>query len=175
MPRAAYPLIILCFGLALLEATSRADTPLPGPTRTETFSPDGKIIAVSDPESNSTTLFRVSPDGDRTKLWAMHGWHRSLHVHNDGEHVVIGYPGLNLLPLNHRRSEPMLHFLRKGELLRVVPLDELITDRRNLHRTVSHYAWGSVRGFDKAGRLMVATNEGLCAYRAEDGKLMERK
>lgn len=95
------------------------DEPLPPPSVLTFLSPDKKICAVSDPKLQMTTVFRQSGER-RTKLWAMVGWHRSLFPANDGVHLVIGFPGLNLLPEKIDGGMGMVWFVRKGELLETV-------------------------------------------------------
>jgi hypothetical protein len=149
---------LLACGL-ILSGISKAlcDTPLPAPQKIESWSPDHTILAVADPDTNTTSVFRASPNGVKTKLWSMVGWYRDVHVSNDGGHLVIGYDGLNLIPSKYRKDMLMLYFVEKGQLISMVTLGELIGDLSKLHRTVSNYEWGSVKGFNGQGRLEVST------------------
>src|SRR5688572_30204689 len=116
--RRALPSLIL-FAIAFT-CTARADEPLPPPEVKEFWSLDRHYVAVSDPDAWTTTVFEVSEKDERTELWTMYGWFRDLHVWNDGEHLVAGYNGLNLLELDYREAQAMLHFFRRAEVIRVV-------------------------------------------------------
>jgi hypothetical protein len=137
-----------------------ADTPLPPPKTEEVWSPNKQFCAVMDPKPYTTTVFRVAGDGTREKQWAMLGWFRVAHLADDGEHFVVGNGGMNLLPVNVTKDEPMISFVKKGELVRMVTLGELLRNMSSLQRTVSHYRWGDYLGFDKKGRYVVKTVEG---------------
>jgi len=152
---------------------ARGDSPLPPPEKMERWSPDHKIFAVTDPDAQTTTVFRVNVDGTQTKLWAMVGWYRDLHVANDGTHVVIAYEGGNLIPQDYRKDKPMLFFVDQGRLLAVITLQDLVTDFSKLGRSVSHFSWGNVSGFNAAGQLGVTTVEGPKNYNVA-GKPVEK-
>lgn len=136
-----------------------ADTPLPPLAIKEVWSPNKNFCAVMDPKPETTTVYRVEGEGKRNKQWAMQGWFRVAHLADDGEHLVVGHGGINLLPLKVTKDEPMIRFFRKGELLNTVTLGELL-NQSSLKRTVSHYLWGNYLGLDDKGRYVVETVEG---------------
>jgi hypothetical protein len=112
-----------------------------------------------DPDSQITTVYRAKgSQGER--LWAMYGWFRVAALADDGDHLVTGYWGMNLIPVNYNKKEVMLYFFRRGELLNHVTLDQIIGDFFKLMRTASHYFWGNYGGFDRDGRYVVRTVEG---------------
>lgn len=137
-----------------------ADTPLPPPARKEVWSPNKRFCAVMDPKPTTITVYRIEPDGKRTSQWAMKGWFRVAHLANDGQHLIEGHGGINLLPLNVTKEEPMIWFYKKGELLNTVTLGELLNNQSSLKRTASHYLWGSYLGLDEQGHYVVETVEG---------------
>ena len=106
----------------LPETRVSADEPLPPPQRKEVWCGSHHYCAVMDPRLRLTTVYKV--DGNtRTKLWAMPGWYRVAFLADDGEHLVIGYDGLNLIPQDDgdRAKRPyegtgMIWFIRRGEL-----------------------------------------------------------
>ena len=106
-----------------------------------------------------TTVFRRTEDGS-APIWRMPGWFRIAALSNDGDHLVIGYGGGELIPLDFDRTFIILYFYERGELIREVPLGELIGDLASLQRTASHYFWGNFLGFDAHGHYLVATVEG---------------
>ena len=152
---------LLLFILTItIQAGLRADEPLPQPEVKEVWSPNKKFCAVMDPKPMTTTIFRVENDGKRTKSWAMKGWFRVAHLADDGEHLVVGNGGINLLLLNVTKDEPIIEFFKRGELIKTVTLGELLKDQSSLKRTVSHYLWGNYLGLDENGYYVVETVEG---------------
>ena len=135
----------------------RADTPLPPPELWTVFSPSKACCAVLDPRTQVTTVFAVDPAGARMKLWAMVGWHRAAFLADDGVHLVLGHPGLNLLPLDVRDDDVLLWFVRRGELVATRTVLEVVGSRSVLRRTASHWLWGGCRGIDGEGRFVVST------------------
>lgn len=93
-------------------------------------------------------------------LWKIPGWHRWLFVSDDGESVVVGYDGMNLVPLDVTLDEPVLFFYHRGNLVRTVTLKDFYRSKSQLRRTVSHFAWGHVPGFNHANQLVIELNGG---------------
>lgn len=152
------PLFLVCAFVPFLAESSRLDEPLPHPTEMTFWSPSRSVCAVSDPDTQLTTIYRVeNPSGKRIKLWQMYGWQRSVFVADDGRHVVLGYAGLNLLTLKHRPDQPMAYFVREGEVIGVAALNQLIRDLTKLPRTASHFRWGSCAGIDESGYFVIQT------------------
>jgi hypothetical protein len=160
MNRAAFVLLPFLLGSLSLEPAryGRADEPLPPPKEMTFWSPNRSVCAVSDPATQLTTVYRVeSNSGNRLKLWQMYGWQRSAFVADDGRHLVIGYPGLNLLTLKHLPDQPMAYFVREGEVIGVAALSQLVRDQSKLPRTASHFMWGGCHGFDTEGYFVIET------------------
>ena len=155
--------IILILGL-LLASLAHADSPLPPPTKQTIWSPNKQFFAIMEPDKQITTVYRSTKDGRGTKVWAMYGWFRVSGLADDGEHLVAGYWGVNLLPVNYDKNQVMLYFFKRGELINHVTLDQLIRDYSRLQRTVSHFHWGNYLGFDQAGNYIIETVEG-CTIR----------
>ena len=149
-------------GLLLSTAAWRAaaDSPLPAPADYKAQSPNGSCYALLEVKSARTTVFRRAKGRPAVRLWDMAGWFRVVSLSDDCEHLVVGYDGSNLLPLDFTPDLVMLRFFERGRLLREVRLNELIRDRSKLQRTVSHYNWGRYLGFDQRNRYLVETVEG---------------
>jgi hypothetical protein len=133
----AFRLIALAACLSL-PAPARADSPLPPPKPHTACSPSGAYCAVSEPAANITHVLRAKTT---TPLYSIRGWHRWLFVADDGESVVTGHDGLNLVPAGATLREPVLVFHRRGKPVRTLVLGDLYADRAQLQRTVSHLAW----------------------------------
>ena len=138
----------------------RADAPLPPPKVKEVWSPNKHYCAVMDPRKMTTTVYRAGAGEQRTKLWAMYGWFRVAHLANDGESLIAGHPGVNLLPTDVQMDDVLIYFFRRGELTRTVALKELVPDLSTLKKTASHLLWGNYLGLDAQGRYVVETVDG---------------
>lgn len=139
---------------------ARADAPLPPPMKHELCSSSGRFCAVSDPATMETTIYSLAPDGSRQEHWVMPGWFRVLYVADDGEHVVTGYNGVNLLPIDYDPEEVLVSFYDRGRLLRSLTLRALVPDLSKLQRTISHVYWGHYLGFDADGYFVVELVDG---------------
>ncbi|WP_295568987.1 hypothetical protein [uncultured Stenotrophomonas sp.] len=137
---------------ALAAGPALADAPLPPPERFTACSPARNLCADSDPALNST---RVTPHASGQEVWLIPGWHRWLFPSDDGESVVVGYEGMNLVPVDVTLSEPVLLFYHRGRLVRTVTLGQLYRRTSQLRRTVSHFAWVSTIGFNHSNQLVV--------------------
>ena len=132
--------LLLCLAvLALLGSTlpSLADAPLPPPSVVEVSSPDGSFRAVADPKKEQVVVFRHS---DTAPIWSLPGWHRWFFLANDGDHLILGPDGLNLLPLQVDGSQPLIVFMRRTEKVRVVTVGEIFPGLRGLQQTAAHFA-----------------------------------
>lgn len=158
----AAPFTLLALGAAALlsSASARADAPLRPPEKHVARSPNATIAAESDPASGLTTVYRVAPDGTRERRWAMAGWFRAIYPADDGDHLVVGFDGLNLLPRNAADDLVVLRFVRRGEAIRALTLRDVVPDRSILKRTASHLAWRESERFDAKGRFVVVTIDG---------------
>lgn len=143
--------------LLLFAAPVLADEPMFPPAIWETCSPSQEYCARLDPEANSVTAFRK--DTEHTVLWTAPGWSRVAGLADDGVHFVMGWEGMNLIPLDYDKNMPMLTFFRRGKQFAVVRLRDL-AGWLNLQRTVSHYYWGDYYGFDGNGHYVVKISRG---------------
>lgn len=147
--------------LALAVPSAAADSPLPPPTETKFRSQNERFLAVSDPVTSITTVYELnSPPGTRKKQWSMFGWVREAALADDGEHLLVVTPHLNLIPIDYDRNNPVLLLVHKGELVKTVSVMDVVRGESNLTRTTSHYAWGTFLGTDRSGRFRVRTANG---------------
>jgi hypothetical protein len=150
------PLIITILTVFAISMGGNAhgDEPLSPPTLKTDCSPSGEICSEMDPHKG-TIVYRMTEE-KRIVLWTMPGWFRAAYISDDGIHMVTGYDGLNLLG-QRNPNETMLQFWAAGNLLRSVPLEELLPDLSNLERTASHWNWGYYVGFDSDSLFVVET------------------
>lgn len=78
---------------------------------------------------------------------------------------------MNLVPRDVTLSEPVIYIYNKGKLVRRVVLGDFFKSISELAPTVSHYAWGSIQGFNQSNQLVVALVDGkYAAFSAGTGK-----
>ncbi len=134
-----------------------ADVPLSPPSTKTVCSANGMVCANTHPQ-NGVSVFTKEQESEKL-FWIMPGWYRVMFVADDGDHVVTGYDGQNLLS-RRDPAEIMLRFWKRGTLIRAVPLKELLSDLESLERTVSHWHWGNYLGIDGDGHMSVKTVDG---------------
>ena len=157
----AIALVAFSIGKAL------ADEPLPAPETKVVCSASGKFCVTSDLDAQATFL-RVK--STRKLLWSVPGWHRWIFVSDDGQTIAIGYDGMNLVPRDVTLSEPIIYVYNNGRLVRTVVLGDFFKSVSELTPTVSHYAWGSIQGFNRSNQLVVALVNGTyAAFSARTG------
>jgi hypothetical protein len=137
---------------------ARTDSPQPAVKKTF-WSPNRRFFAVTEPEEYVTTVYRSAPGGVEEKVWSMYGWFAFATLADDGEHLIVNHWG-ELIPLDYDKQRVVLYFFKRGELINLVRLDQIIQNNARLLRTESHYYWGSRKGLDQAGRYVVETVEG---------------
>ena len=165
-------LFSVCLAIGgLFWSAARAGEPLPPPEAKAVCSQNGFFCAVMDPEQKVTTVVRRRAGGVSQPLWSMDGWFRVAYVSNDGEYLVTGYDGVNLLPLKYKKDQVMISFYDRGRLIGQVRLNEMISDFSKLEKvasrdtalatarggsqTVSHYRWGDYMGLNSEDHLTV--------------------
>lgn len=147
----------------LASGSSFADSPLPPPQKKDVWSGNKQFCAEMDPRTRLTTVFAVQ-HGSRERKWSMPGWFRVAYLADDGEHLVIGHEGINLLPLNLDKNDILIYFVKRGEVIKTVTVSELVKNRTSLKRTASHLLWGSYLGIDEDGHFGVETVENRSLY-----------
>ncbi|HEX5036097.1 MAG TPA: hypothetical protein VFX30_02960 [bacterium] len=151
-----------------------ADAPLPPPELRTFCSRNGFFCAATDPEARLTTVYRRRAGGVQESLWSMPGWFRVAYLSSDGEYLVTGYDGLNLLPLDYKKDEVMLSFYDRGKLIRQVRLNEMIADFSKLEKTASHYQWGKLLGLNADDHLTVElADKRWLLYNVKTGQLIK--
>jgi len=88
-------------------------------------------------------------------LWIIPGWHRWLFVSDNGESVVIGYDGMNLVDQDLSLDQPIMFFYDRGRLVHTIRLADLYRSKSQLQRTASHLYWGDILGFNRANQLII--------------------
>jgi hypothetical protein len=132
-------------------------------------SPNGQFCA----EMNVEKVQTIVRQGGR-EIWRMEGWFEDVYLADDGNHLVVGYEGLSLLPIKFSPRTTIVTFYRRGELIRKVYVSEIIRDLNSLPLTGSHRLWGRTAGFDKMGRFIVRTVEDRAfAFDVTDGSVIE--
>lgn len=129
-----------------------ADQPLPPPSKYQVCSPDQAFCAEADPDSQTTSIFAR---GSATPIWSLGAWHRQVFFANGGDYLVIGPDGTSLISLGTKLSDPLLTFMKRNSVVRVVKVGDLFPSLSALERTASHYFWGNVLGVSPRNQLLV--------------------
>ena len=148
--------LLITLALCIFPAGAFGDEPSPAPATTRVLSPNGTITAISEPGDGT----RIIESASGKEIWEMPGWYRSIFISNDGEHLAIGYSGMNLVPLETPDSLELIGFWERGRKVKSLSLQAIVPDRSILQRTASHYAWGNVRGIDSDNCLVVERVDG---------------
>lgn len=154
----ARPLPVIGFAAAAIASLSslRADLPLPPPQDYQVRSANGQYVAKVTVAPPMTTVYAMQ-EGKETQAWSMVGFYRQVFLADDGQHLVIGYNGYNLISTNYSPDMVMVTFVEQGRILRQATLRELLPDLSKLQRTVSHYHWGHTPGINNRGEFVVET------------------
>ena len=129
-----------------------ADAPLRPPAKYRVCSPNQAFCAVADPTTQSVSIVAR---GETVPNWSIKPWHRQVFLANDGDHLIIGPDGLELIPLEAKLADPLLVFMNRTAVIRVVSVGDLFTSLSSLRRTASHYDWGRVVGVTARNQLVV--------------------
>ena len=155
-------------------STLVADEPLPPPHRHTTCSPSGEACVTSDPKEGTFSHPPGAADSSAA-LWTLPGWYRVAYLADDGDHLVTGYNGNNLVPLGDSEGIEILTFWRRGQSLQSYRLSDLIASKKALRRTPSHYHWGGYEGFDADGNFRLSTVEGVVfVFHPRTGKILRK-
>jgi hypothetical protein len=92
--------------------------------------------------------------------WSLPNWYRWIFVSNDGNYLVTGYDGMNLIPTAYADDLVILTFWNKGKEMRKVTLEEIAPQRSMLERTISHYYWGDIEGINENKKLIINRSDG---------------
>jgi hypothetical protein len=140
----------------VLSHNSYADSPPVAPMLTRECSLNGVYCIESDPEKNLTT---ITKKGAASPIGRISGWHRWMFISNEGN-VVIGYDGVNLVPIDIKMTEPVFYFYKKDKLIKTIVLGYLYQRKSQMQPTVSHYAWIDDVRFDAKNHLQVKLIDG---------------
>ena len=113
-----------------------ADAPILSDGEDRIDARNGAFFAIPSPDRRSTVTYRVVRGRKAERMWTLAGWHPGAFLSDDGEYLVVGYPGVNLLALDHEPDVVMLSFFHRAKAVGVVRLNEIIQDRAHLRRTV---------------------------------------
>ena len=143
---------LLFSATAAFTAVAKADQPTPVPQKITVQSADGLVSVISDPAAPPTT--KIVRASDKKVLWEIPGWHGGIFVSKDGKHVVVGNRG-GFIPVEHSEKMVLFTFWGEGAKIREVTLNEFLSDKSPLLRTMSHYIWGHIEKVDANGSLVV--------------------
>ena len=97
--------------------------------------------------------------GRTTPLWSMEGALPSAWLADDGAHLVAGLESPISLPEDYTKDHVLLSFFNRGQVIRHIRLNELITDFSKLQRDGATYRWAKYVELNACGYLAVETIE----------------
>jgi len=175
------PVIAFLVAVVVLARSLHADLPAKPPEDYEVRSPNGQYLARIIVTPPQTTVYALQ-QGVEVPQWSMKGFHRTVYLADDGQHLVIGYTNLVLRPeyaskeslelasKNARDSisawspavySPdmvILQFVDRGRIIREVTLRELVPDASKMIKAVSSWHWGEfLPGLNGQGEFVVRT------------------
>jgi hypothetical protein len=154
MGRVLFYVVLVC---VVGSAAAAADEPLAPQATVTVCSASGDFCATSDPGTGETIVHRRD---ETSPLWKIHGWYRWLLVTNDGHRVVIGYPGLNLIPQAAEMNTQVFRIYGPAGLVKSLSLGDLYRSKSQLAETASHYEWEKSVSLDATGHLVVEREDG---------------
>ncbi len=148
---------------------SRADAPLAVKSRVKVYSPNRHFYALSVLAERKTSVYRAT--APRTPLWEMEGYRSILFLADDGQHLVQGYKGGNLLDAHVTPDDMFLTFFVPSRQAGSITVGELFPHLDQLPRTASNITWGNFWGFDSAKRFAIVLSDGRkIVFDADTGK-----
>lgn len=148
---------LIILALALFDPLYADEPPLT-PAPITIYSPSGSYYARIDPKSGIEVFSSASEGTDY--IWKAPGWSWIAALSDTGEHLVLGYEGINLVPYDYDLNMVMLTFFHNGQVIKTVTLGELVDDALlDKHRTLGHRNWGMFNGLVEDGHYEVKTSE----------------
>lgn len=118
-----------------------------------------RFFAAPGPDRRSTVVFKRVGKREKERLWEAPTWSPAEYLTNDGEYLVTGYAGSNLLEHHYDLDEAMVSFYRRGTLINTVRLREIIRDTKHLEPSDDGVQWGFFVGLIGPTRFALDTVE----------------
>lgn len=136
----------------------RADAPIAIQPRVKVYSPNRRFYALSVLAGHRTSVFSTA--SKKTPLWEIEGYRTILFLADDGEHLVEGYSGGNLLDAHVRPGDSFLSFYVKTKRVSSVSVAELFPHLEQMPHTASSIAWGNFLGFTASKQFSLLLYDG---------------
>ena len=159
--------------LAFLAFDTFADAPLSKPEIFRVCDKTVTYCASLNPEEG-TTVYRIEAPFKPKEMYKVSSWSRSATLSEDGEYLIIGYSGLNLVPKDVKPSEVMFTIWKNGVKHKEINLGQIIGKWSSLEETASHYKWGGIRYLIREN-LFLDTVEGSVVINVETGEVKRYK
>ncbi|SRR5579884_489098 len=153
--------------------TAQSDSPPPAAKSIKVFSSNRHFYAFSSLKEKKTYVFSAM---DKQKaLWDIPGYHPVLFLSDDGQYLVVGYPGGNLLNETVKASDLFLCFFHSGQFVRGVHISDIFSDLNHIPQSTSGRAWGNYFGFDERNHFILLLFDGKrITFDANTGQLINR-
>ncbi|MBP5176510.1 MAG: hypothetical protein ILP07_11460 [Treponema sp.] len=149
-----------------------ADEPMPPPETYTICSQNKRYFLICDAEENLTTCYELFvpeeyvTDSDSLyfarEKWNIPQWYLYARVSNNGEFCILDDWG-GLVHPDFGTDYVLFMVYRNGEEYAKILLSDVISETRNLKRTVSHFYWGGIESLEDDG-ILLDTVEGKKWY-----------
>jgi hypothetical protein len=124
----------------------------------EIYAQNKKFYAYADFAANRTTVFGIVRQGSidrRAELWSMPGCHEMLGLSSDGNRLILGCRMEDQSIIGSNPEGVILTFIEKGDVIREICLEEIVTDWSKISGTGVSHALGRYRRLNPAGYYIV--------------------
>ena len=158
--------VALLLGLSLWTSDGAAQVAVPRqlsvPRGKQIWSRNKRFVADVFLDQKATRIGKVDWQGNigrTTPLWSMEGTFGSGWLADDGAHLITALESPISLPEGYTKDHVLLLFFNRGQLIRGITLNELITDFSKLQRDGATYRWAKYVELNACGYLAVETIE----------------
>ena len=150
--------ILICVQVSAMPPILSADAPKAAPRDVKVYSPHKKFYAVSFFGPQKTAVFPPTP-ARTTPRWEIPGYFPVLFLSDDGEHLVVGYPGGNILDADAPPSAPFLTFYEHGRQVARLTIADIFPHLDALPKSTSGTPWGDFWGFEGPTRFGIVLHD----------------
>jgi hypothetical protein len=151
-----------------------ADEPMLPPQNYTNFFANGRYMLVCDATKKETTCYEIvdpTADVETEEKWRIPRWGLYSYLSENGEFCVLDDWG-GLIPLDYDAEYVLYVVFKNGTEYAKIKLFDVISDKKNLRRTASHYYWGNIESFENDG-IVLNTVEGKKWYDFNTRKVTE--
>jgi len=156
--------VLLGLSLSISDGAAQVAVPrhLSVPRGKQIWSRNKRFVADVFLDQGVTRIGKVDWQGNigrTTLLWSIEGTFSSGWLADDGAHLVTALESPISLPESYTKDHVLLSLFNRGQLIRRITLNELITDFTKLQKDGATYRWAKYVELNACGYLAVETIE----------------